>query len=111
MMVPPGLCQSIKCPYPHTGTGVRVRRALEARWGLLEGGADPQARRSLLEVSALPRIGTDPTRGRCVPSSEAEPARGDLEWAALAGRRGHRGVGHACACLSEACLALAFCRF
>jgi hypothetical protein len=29
MMVPPCRCQSIKCPYPRTGTGVRVRSVLE----------------------------------------------------------------------------------
>jgi hypothetical protein len=29
MMAPPRRCQSIKCPYPRTGTGVRVRSALE----------------------------------------------------------------------------------
>jgi hypothetical protein len=29
MMAPPCYCQSIKCPYPRTGTGVRVRSALE----------------------------------------------------------------------------------
>jgi hypothetical protein len=98
-------------PVPACGNGRARAERPRVRRGLLEGGADPRARRSLLEVSALPRIGTEPTRGRCVPSSEAEPARGDLEWAALVGRRGHRGVGHACACLSEKCLALAFCRF
>jgi hypothetical protein len=42
MMAPPRRCQSIKCPYPRTGTGVRV-------WSLLEGGVYPRARRSLLE--------------------------------------------------------------
>jgi uncharacterized heparinase superfamily protein len=35
-----------------------------------------------------------------------------FEWAASVGRRGHRGVGRAlCACLSEVCSALVFCRF
>jgi hypothetical protein len=29
MMAPPRRCQSIKCPYPRAGTGVRVRSALE----------------------------------------------------------------------------------
>jgi hypothetical protein len=29
MMAPPRRCQSIKCPYPRMGTGVRVQSALE----------------------------------------------------------------------------------
>jgi hypothetical protein len=29
MMAPPRHCQSIKCPYPRAGTGVRARSALE----------------------------------------------------------------------------------
>jgi hypothetical protein len=29
MMAPPHRCQSIKCPYPRAGAGVRVRSALE----------------------------------------------------------------------------------
>jgi hypothetical protein len=29
MMAPPRCCQSIKCPYPRAGTGVRVQSALE----------------------------------------------------------------------------------
>jgi hypothetical protein len=98
-------------PVPAYGNGRAHAERPRARRGLLEGSVDPRARRSLLEVIALPRIGMEPTRGRRVPSSEAEPARGDLEWAALVGRRGHSGVGHACVCLSETCLALAFCRF
>jgi hypothetical protein len=36
MMAPPRRCQSIKCPYPRTGTGVRVRSALE-RGGAFSG--------------------------------------------------------------------------
>jgi hypothetical protein len=46
MMAPRRRCQSIKCPYPRTGTGVRVRSALErdgacsrAAWTLERGGA------------------------------------------------------------------------
>jgi hypothetical protein len=46
MMAPPRRCQSIKCPYPRMGTGVRVRSALEqggacsrAAWTLERGGA------------------------------------------------------------------------
>jgi hypothetical protein len=45
MMAPPRRCQSIKCLYPHAGTGVRVRSALE------RGGARSR------EVCALERGG------------------------------------------------------
>jgi hypothetical protein len=45
VMAPPRCCQSIKCPYPHAGTGVRVRSALERggacsrlAWTLERGG-------------------------------------------------------------------------
>jgi hypothetical protein len=59
MMALPCYCQNIKCPYPRTGTGVRVRSALErggARsreaYSLKRGGARPR------EACALERGGT-----------------------------------------------------
>jgi hypothetical protein len=46
MMVPPRRCQSVNCPYPRVGMGVRVRGALERggacsgeAWTLERGGA------------------------------------------------------------------------
>jgi hypothetical protein len=58
MMEPPRRCQSIKCPYPRTGTVVRVQGALErggARsreaYTLERGGAHSR------EVCALERGG------------------------------------------------------
>jgi hypothetical protein len=49
MMAPPLLCQSIKCPYPHAGMGVRVRSALE------RGGACSRAARTLERGGACSR--------------------------------------------------------
>jgi hypothetical protein len=49
MMAPPRLCQSIKCPYPREGMGVRVRSALE------RGGACSRAARTLEQGGACSR--------------------------------------------------------
>jgi hypothetical protein len=86
-------------PVPAYGNGRARAERPRARRSLLEGGVDPRARRSPLEVSVHPRARRDLLEGI-------------FEWAALVGRRGHHGMGHApCACLSKTCLALAFCRF
>jgi hypothetical protein len=79
-------CQGIKCPYTRAGVGALVREP-RARRSPLEGGVSPRARRTPLE------------RAPC--------------WAALVGRRGHRGVGCAvCACFVLGLRrVLFFCRF
>jgi hypothetical protein len=74
-----------------------------------EGGADPRARRSLLEVSAPPRAGRSPPERRA-SSSEAKPARGDLRVGHLGGPLGPPRRGPCPAWLGEACLALALLR-
>jgi hypothetical protein len=66
-----------------------------ARRSPLEGGADPRARRSLLEVSAPPRTGRSPPEDGVCPRARRSLLEGIFEWAALVGRRGHHGVGHA----------------
>jgi hypothetical protein len=88
MMAPSRQCQGIKCPC--TGAGARVRGALE------RGGPQPRAGRTLEWGGTRSRgseasSGAEPARGKCcpsngaelsprwcAPSSEAEPARGDL---------------------------------
>jgi hypothetical protein len=82
-------------PVPAYGNGRARAERPRARRGLLEGGADPRARRSLLEVSALPRTGQSPPEGGVCPRARQSLLEGIFEWAALVGRRGHRGVGHA----------------
>jgi hypothetical protein len=59
-----------------------------------EGGVDPRARRSLLEVSAPPRTGRSPPEGGAHPRARRSLLEGIFEWAALVGRWGLRGVGH-----------------
>jgi hypothetical protein len=49
MMAPPRRCQSIKCPYPRMGTGVRVQSALE------RGGTCSRAARTLERGGAYSR--------------------------------------------------------
>jgi hypothetical protein len=95
MMAPPRRCQSIKCPYQRTGTGAHMRSALERGGACSRAGADPRARRSPLEVSVPPRTGRRPSEGGVCPRARRSPLEGIFEWAALVGRRGHRGVGHA----------------
>jgi hypothetical protein len=81
MMAPPRHCQSIKFQYPRTGTGVRVQGTLE------RGGAHSR------EVCALEQGGA---HSREVwPRARRSLLEGIFEWAALVGRRGHCGVGHA----------------
>jgi hypothetical protein len=62
MMAPSRRCQSIKCLYPRTGTGVRVRTALErggacsrVAWTLERGGARSRQAYSLERGGAHPR--------------------------------------------------------
>jgi hypothetical protein len=108
MMALSRLCQGVKCPC--TGAGTRERGRPRAKRTPVEGGANPRARRSLLEGEralerggACPRgsgpssgaepargkrtpsNGTEPPRGRRAPSSEAKPARGDLREGRLGG--------------------------
>jgi hypothetical protein len=72
----------------------------------------PRARRNPLEggEGREPSSEAEPARGGREPSSEAEPARRGVPcWAAVVGRRGHRGVGRAlCACLDKRCVMLLF---
>jgi hypothetical protein len=99
-------CQSIKCPYPHAGTGVRVR--------------EPRARRSPLEGAANPRARRNPLEGGVYPRARWSLLEGTFEWAALVGRGDHCSVGRGdqrslgrapCVRLSEMRLGLVFCRF
>jgi hypothetical protein len=64
-----------------------------ARQTPFKGGADPRARRSLLEVSAPPRTGRSPPEGGAHPRARRSLLEGIFEWAALVGRWGLRGVG------------------
>jgi hypothetical protein len=99
-------------PVPACRNGRARAGRLRARRGLLGGDVNPRARRSPLEVGVHPRAGRSPLEGGVCPRAKQSLLEGIFEWAALVGRRGHRGVGHApCACLSEMCLVLAFCRF
>jgi hypothetical protein len=95
MMAPLGRCQNIKCPYPAYGNGRARAECPRARRSPLEGGADPRARRSPLEVSAPPRMGRSPPEGGVCPRARRSLLEGIFKWAALVGRQGHRGVGHA----------------
>jgi hypothetical protein len=92
------LCQSIKCPYPRAGMGVRVRGP-RARRSPLEGDVNPRARRSPLEGDVNPQAGQSPLEGA-------------FDWTILVGRGDHRDVGRAlCVRLSERYFVLVFCRF
>jgi hypothetical protein len=82
-------------PIPAYGNGCARAERPRARRSLLEGGADPRARQSLLEVSAPPRTGRSPPEGGVFPRTRRSLLEGIFEWAALVGRQGHRGVGHA----------------
>jgi hypothetical protein len=80
---------------PVYGNGCVRAECPRARQSLLEGGADPRVRRSPLEVSVLPRTGRSPPEGGVCPRARRSLLEGIFEWAALVGRQGHRGVGHA----------------
>jgi hypothetical protein len=67
-----------------------------ARRSLLEGGdVSPRARRSPLEGGVQPRSGRSPLEGGMCPRARRSLLEGIFEWAALVGRRGHLGMGHA----------------
>jgi hypothetical protein len=93
MMAPPRRCQNIKCPYPRTGTGVRVRSALE------RGGACSRAAHSLERGGAHPREVCSLERGRaCSRGSLSGPpwwaARATVAWAMpCVFKRGVFGLG------------------
>jgi hypothetical protein len=80
---------------PVYGSGRACAERPRARRNPLKGGADPRARRSLLELSAPPRTGRSPPEGGVRPRARRSLLEGIFEWAALVGRRGHRGVGPA----------------
>jgi hypothetical protein len=80
---------------PVYGNGRARAKCPRARRSLLEGGADPRARRSPLEVSAPPRTGRSLPKGGVWPRARRSLLEGIFQWAALVGRQGHRGVGHA----------------
>jgi hypothetical protein len=75
--------------------GVRVRGALE------RGGANSRAARTLERGGACSRLAHPLERGGAFPREARALERGGVcfegifEWAALVGRQGHRGVGHA----------------
>jgi hypothetical protein len=64
--------------------GSRRARAecARARRTPFEGGADPRARRILLEVSAPPRTGRSPPEGGTRPRARRSLLEGIFEWAA-----------------------------
>jgi hypothetical protein len=66
-----------------------------ARRTPFEGGADPRARRSLLEASAPPRAGRSPPEGGVHPRVRRSLLEGIFEWAALVDRWGLRIMGRA----------------
>jgi hypothetical protein len=75
MMAPPCYGQSIKFPYPHTGSGVRARNALE------RGGARSREAFSLERGGACPREACALERGgACSRGSLSGP----LRWAVRA---------------------------
>jgi hypothetical protein len=82
-------------PVPAYGNGRARAERFRAERNLLEGSADPRARRSPLEVSVLPRTERSPPEGGVCPQARRSLLEGIFEWAALVGRRGHCGVGHA----------------
>jgi hypothetical protein len=96
-------------PIPAYGNGRARGGCPRARQSLLEGGdVNPRARQSPLEGGVHPRAGRSPLEGGVCPWARRSLLEGIIEWAALVGRQGHRGVGHAPCVLSEACLALVF---
>jgi hypothetical protein len=64
-----------------------------ARRTPFEGGADPRARRSLVEVSVPPQTGRSPPEGGAHTRARRSLLEGIFEWAALVGRWGLRGMG------------------
>jgi hypothetical protein len=92
---------------PAYGDGRARAGRPRARRSRLEGGADPLVRRGLLEVSVPPRTGRSPPEGGVCSRARRSLLEGIFEWAALVGRQGHCGVGHALCALSEARLAFA----
>jgi hypothetical protein len=82
-------------PVYGNGRGRARAECPRARRSLPEGDADPRARRSPLVVSAPPRTGRSPPEGGVCPRARRGLLEGIFEWAALVGRQGHRGVGHA----------------
>jgi hypothetical protein len=70
MMAPPRCCQSIKCPYLRTGTGVRVRSALE------RGGACSREARTLERGGARSRQAYSLERGGAHPREACALERG-----------------------------------
>jgi hypothetical protein len=77
-----------------------------------EAEANPRARRSPLEGGVYPRARRSPLEGGVSLRAGRSLLKGALDWAALVGRGGHRGVGCAsCVCLSERCFVLVLCRF
>jgi hypothetical protein len=89
-------CQGVKCP--RTGAGARVRERPRVRRTPIEGGADPRARRSLLEgeralewdgarsreAHPLERDGARPREARTLERGEAcsrGSSRGPPWWA------------------------------
>jgi hypothetical protein len=73
MMAPPRRCQSIKCPYPRAGTGVRVRRSLE------RGEARSRGLRTLERGGARSREACTLERGGACSRG---PLTGPPRWAA-----------------------------
>jgi hypothetical protein len=70
MMAPPCYCQSIKCPYPRTGLGVRERNALE------RGGACLRAARTLERGGARSREAFSLEQGGARPREACALERG-----------------------------------
>jgi hypothetical protein len=99
MMAPPRRCQSIKCPYPHAGKGVRVPSALE------RGGARSREACTLERGGACSREVCILERGG---ACSRELLSGPPRWAASVGRRGHRGVGRAPCVLKNDALSFGF---
>jgi hypothetical protein len=89
-------CQSIKCPYPRAGTGVRVRRSLE------RGEARSRGLRTLERGGARSREACTLERGGACSRG---PLTGPPRWAAGATAAWASSRAHA---LSEMRLALVF---
>jgi hypothetical protein len=62
--------------------GSRRAECPRARRTPFEGGADPRARQSLLEVSAPPRTERSPSEGGVRPRARRSLLEGIFEWAA-----------------------------
>jgi hypothetical protein len=86
MMAPRCYGQSIKCPYPRTGSGVRARDALE------RGGACWRAARTLERGGAHSRgsfsleSGLSPLEGGVCPRARRSLLEGIFKWAVRAVR-------------------------